>query len=73
MDIGRRYSKCQKNKPKAYLSSPGGLVVCWAHEPAARPSFLAILDLLDELASAGLVEQDTAVATSSAKACCVVS
>ena len=46
---------------------------CWAHEPAARPSFLAILDLLDELASAGLVEQDTAVATSSAKACCVVS
>ena len=42
-------------------------------EPAARPSFLAILDLLDELASAGLVEQDTAVATSSAKACCVVS
>ena len=45
---------------------------CWAHEPAARPSFLAILDLLDELASAGLVEQDTAVVPS-AKACCVVS
>ena len=45
---------------------------CWAHEPAARPSFLAILDLLDELATAGLVEADTAVVPS-AKACCVVS
>jgi serine/threonine protein kinase len=45
---------------------------CWAHEPAARPSFLAILDLLDELATAGLVEQDTAVVPS-AKQCCVVS
>ena len=45
---------------------------CWAHEPAARPSFSAILDLLDELTSAGLVEQDTAVVPS-AKQCCVVS
>lgn len=44
---------------------------CWAHEPAARPSFLAILDLLDELSAAGLVEQDTAVVPS-AKQCCVV-
>ena len=44
---------------------------CWAHEPAARPSFLAILDLLDELASAGLVELDKAGVGGAW--CCVVS